>query len=103
SSGEPARQSPERPRQILDTGLETPAGADSRPPGVRVGLSRGCALGQLELADDDPGGAPVVALMPPEAFPDPPAVLTLIVEQHTAAGTDVVFEFRHCSLPRDAA
>ena len=63
------------------------------------GLGRRRGLCQLELTDDDPGRAPGVALMPPEAFPDPPAVLTLIIEQLPAAGADVVIKFRHVSGP----
>ena len=97
SARDTPRQGIERARKVSDSGVETPAGADSRPPGARVGLGRGRAVFfQLELTDDDPGGTLAVALVPPETFPDPPPVLTLIVEQRAAAGADVVFKFRHC-------
>jgi hypothetical protein len=100
-AGDAARQGPARTGKVSDSGFETPAGADSRPPGTRVGLSRGrAALLQLELPDDNPGGAFGVAFVPPEPLPNPPAVLALIVEQGAAPGADVVFQFRHCSAPR---
>ena len=100
SAGGAARSAAARPGKVSDSGVEAPAGADSRPPGTRLGLSRGRALVQLELSDDDPGGTPVIALVPPLGFPDPPAVLSVIVEQRPAAGADVVFKFRHCKAPQ---
>src|SRR5688572_11103577 len=42
-----------------------------------------------ELAHDDPRGLVVIALMPPEAALDPPAVLSLIVEQRAASAAHV--------------
>src|SRR5262245_44480074 len=44
-------------RNVSDSGLETPTGADSRPPGAGVAwLGRVGRLGQLELTDNDSGG-----------------------------------------------
>lgn len=45
-----------------------------------------------QLAHHDPRGLIVVALMPPEATLDPPAVFPLIVEQRAASAAHVVFE-----------
>ena len=87
-----------RAGQVPAIGLKTPAGPDSRPPGVGgIRLGRVRRLLQLELTDDDAGGAAVVAFVPPKPIPNPPAVLTLIIEQRPASGADVVIKFRHDS------
>src|SRR3954471_11468624 len=87
-----------RAGEIPPAGPETPASADSRPPGTRIELGGRCRLLQLELANDNAGGPPGVTFVPPDPFPDPPSVLALIVEQRSAARADVVIEFRHISV-----
>ena len=70
AAGDPVRGRPGA-GQVSPSGLETPAGADSRPPGAGFGwLSRGRSLFQLELTDDDPGGAPVCRTRATRALPE---------------------------------
>ena len=67
---------------------------DGRGDGCLSRLGRtGGALGDSgELPHHDPRGLIVVALVPPRAALDPPAVLTLVVEQRAAPAAHVVFE-----------
>src|SRR6266487_1837930 len=57
-------------------------------------ISCGCRSGYArELSDHDARRLALVALVPPEAVFQPPAILALIVEQHAAAAADVVLQF----------
>jgi hypothetical protein len=51
-----------------------------------------CSGDPGELAHYNPGRLIVVALVPPEAALDPPAVFPLIVEQDAAPAANLVFE-----------
>ena len=57
-------------------------------------ISCGCRSGYArELSDHDARRLALVALVPPEAVFQPPAILALVVEQHAAAAADVVLQF----------
>jgi hypothetical protein len=45
-----------------------------------------------KLAHYDPRGLIVIALMPPRAAFDPPAILALVVEQRAASAAHVILE-----------
>ena len=57
---------------------------------IRCGCRSGYAR---ELSDHNARGLALVALVPPEAVFQPPAILALIVEQHATAPADVVLQF----------